>query len=131
MTRRTNCMGQVNGMGKGLAMYAQSSNSAYPMVPGTGWDNAADGKIYLPSDGKAPYNSTTGVADWTDSRSVSSIIFLLVRDGQSSKMFCCPSDGKATPDPATQTVVNNVNMFNWDFSTGQQTNGPGFQQQRT
>ena len=57
-------------------------------------------------------------------------MFLLVRDGQSSKLFCCPSDGVAIPDPATQTVVNNVNMFNWDFSTGQQTNGPGSQLRR-
>ena len=132
MTRRAECQEQVDSIGKGLAMYAQSNGGNYPLLPGGGgcWDQVPDGKFYLPNDSKAPYNCATGVADWTDARSVSGLLFLLVRDGQSSKLFCCPSDSKATPDPATQTVVGNVNMFNWDFSTGEQINGPGFQMQR-
>ncbi len=69
------------------------------------------------------------MADWTDNRSVSSLLFLLVRDGQSSKLFCCPNDAAATPDTSTQTVVNGVNMYNWDFSTGQ-ANGGTFQSAR-
>ena len=116
-------MGQLYGIGKALDMYCQENEKAYPMLPGRGWDTVPDGTGYLPDFSTAPYNPTTGAADWTDQRSVSSLLFLLIRDGQSSDLFCCPSDGKATFENATQTLVGTVNMFNWDFSMGQANGG--------
>ncbi len=120
---RSNCMSQLNGIAKGLAMYAQDNQGSYPMLPGRGWDTVPDGTGCLSNSDTAPYDPTTGAADWTDQRSVSSLLFLLIRDGQSSKMFCCPSDRSASPDPSTQSERGGQNMFNWDFSCGRVNGG--------
>ncbi len=115
--RLRHCLDQVNGIGKALAMYGQSNGPPDPMLHGTGWDTVPDGTNYLSTAG--PTGAGSG---WDVSRSVSSLLFLLVRDGQSTRIFCCPSDSGVTPDLSPVSSGPNP-AYNWDFSSGQSNGG--------
>jgi prepilin-type processing-associated H-X9-DG protein len=124
MTRRANCLANLKGIGTALALYAQNYDNAYPMLPGCGWDNVPDGTNYL-SDGGSPFTTTKPDGDWSKLRSVTSLMFMLVRDGESPKLFLCPSDRNAKMDTQTvnPAVGSNYGKFNWDFSSGQGDGG--------
>lgn len=116
MTRRANCLANLKGAGTSLAIYTNDMG-AYPMMPGITWDTTEDGKNYQ----TAPYDATTG-ASLPIARSVTSLMFLLVRGSYTPpKLYCCPSD-HATPDDATTTTAG---VLNWDFSNGQGNAGAG------
>ena len=51
---RSNCMSQLNGIAKGLAMYAQDNQGSYPMLPGRGWDTVPDGTGCLSNSDTRP-----------------------------------------------------------------------------
>jgi prepilin-type N-terminal cleavage/methylation domain-containing protein/prepilin-type processing-associated H-X9-DG protein len=117
-TRRASCMNNLKGAGTALALYSQNNDNAYPMLPGTAWDSTIDGTVWLSS-----VSIPTGIAsDWTVKRSVSSLVFMLIRNGEAPKLFCCPSDGNAKADTQT-TDTNNAGALNWDFSCGQTISG--------
>lgn len=119
------CLGNLNSISKGLILYQQSNDNQFPMLPGNNWDTTAQGTNHLPLGAQGrpvpPYGSA-GNADWQSSRSVTSLMFLLVRDGQGVKVFICGGDRNVTPDPTPQTSVTSGGVtsmqFNWDFSPG-------------
>jgi prepilin-type processing-associated H-X9-DG protein len=94
------------------------------MLPGCGWDNVADGTNYL-SDKGDPFTTGKPNGDWSKPRSVTSLIFMLIRNGEAPRQFVCPSDANATPDPSTTNPSDKANpgAFNWDFSSGQDNGG--------
>ena len=123
MTRRANCVANLKGAGTALALYAQNYDNSYPMIPGSGWDTVVDGSAANYISTKGPFKAGTA-DDWTTGRSVTSLMFMLIRNGESPKLFCCPSDS-AKPDVQTTDSANN-GAFNWDFSCGSTTSGtPG------
>lgn len=126
---RAQCAGNVNSVYKGVMLYMQCGEAQFPMLPGNNWDSTPDGTNYLPSGlpGTKPPYKPNGDADWTSPRSVTSLMFMLVRDGQNPGIFVCPADKGATPDPAPQTSVSiggaRIMAWNWDFSSGQDGGG--------
>ena len=114
------CMNNLKGMGTALALYAQSNDNTYPMLPGCGWDTVADGTNY-PSTTGSPFTTAKPDGDWSKPRSVTSLIFILIRNGEAPKLFICPSDGNAKADDYTTNTADN-GAYNWDFSSGL-TNG--------
>ncbi|HOF17344.1 MAG TPA: type II secretion system protein, partial [Phycisphaerae bacterium] len=97
--KRAVCAANLNGLGKGYAMYRAESNDAWPWLNGQAWDTTATG-----AKRDAP---TATVANY----SITSLMFMLVRSNQSSKLFVCPSD-TATPD---EDVKDSSGNYYWDF----------------
>ena len=131
MHNRANCLANLKGMGTALALYAQSYDNAYPMLPGCGWDNVPDGTNYLSNSG-SPFTTAKPEGDWRKPRPVTSLMFMLIRNGESPKLFLCPSDRNAkmdtqTVNPADRATVNSSDgegsNWNWDFSSGQGDGG--------
>ena len=118
-TRRASCMNNLKGAGTALGLYSQNYNNTYPLLPGQKWDATPDGTEWISSAGLPTGNVTT---DWGVSRSVTSLVFMLIRNGEAPKLFCCPSDSYAQPDTQI-TDTNNNGAFNWDFSYGQTITG--------
>jgi prepilin-type N-terminal cleavage/methylation domain-containing protein/prepilin-type processing-associated H-X9-DG protein len=114
MTRRASCLANLKGAGTALALYSQANDNIYPMLPGQNWDTTQDGTAWN-SKTAAPQGVA---ADWNVDRSVTSLLFMLIRNGEAPKLFCCPSDSNVTPDGYT-TDNNNNGAFFWDFDCGQ------------
>jgi prepilin-type N-terminal cleavage/methylation domain-containing protein/prepilin-type processing-associated H-X9-DG protein len=116
MTRRANCVANLKGAGTALALYAQNYDNTYPMIFGAGWDTVVDGTNNLASYSG---NTSTGVVatDWAVTRSVTSLMFMLVRNGESPKLFVCPSDGGAKADTHTTDPLSTpAGALNYDFT---------------
>jgi prepilin-type processing-associated H-X9-DG protein len=124
MKNRYSCLAQLKGIGTALALYAQANNNTYPMLPGCGWDNVADGTNYLSNSG-SPFTTAKPTGDWSKPRSVTSLMFMLIRNGEAPQLFICPSDTNATGDQYTTNPSDKANpgAFNWDFSSGQGNGG--------
>ncbi len=102
LARRAACMSNLNGMGKAVTIYQSDNDDAWPWIEGTGgWEHVTTGT-----------NQTAEPAADVN-RSASAIPFLLVRDGQPSRMFICPSDRDAEADDNTQAPSGE---YHWDFS---------------
>lgn len=123
MTRRASCLANLKGAGTALALYSQANDNNYPLIPGKGWDTNVDGSQYK-SDTGNPFTTALPTGDWTMGRSVTSLVFMLIRNGEAPKLFICPSDNGAVADAFT-TDNTNGGAFNWDFSCGQVVAGGG------
>lgn len=116
---KPNCLSCLKGIGTALAIYA-NDEGAYPMLPGCGWDNVPDGTSYFSNSG-SPFTTDKPNGDWSKPRSVTSLMFMLVRGSYSPpKVFVCPSDGNAEADYCT---TDSAGVLNWDFSSGQANGG--------
>jgi prepilin-type processing-associated H-X9-DG protein len=111
-------------MGTALGLYCQANDNTYPMLPGCGWDSVADGTNYL-SDSGNPFTTAKPSGEWSKPRSVTSLMFMLIRNGEAPKLFVCPSDRDAQADAFTNNLADKANpgAFNWDFSSGQDNGG--------
>ncbi|HAU37167.1 MAG TPA: hypothetical protein DCX07_05565 [Phycisphaerales bacterium] len=97
--KRAVCAANLNGLGKGYAMYRAESNDAWPWINGQTWTSVTGtGRTTAP---------TSTISD----RSITALMFMLVRGNQSSKLFVCPSD-TATPD---ENVKDTSGNYHWDF----------------
>ena len=106
LAKRAVCMANLNGIGKGIVIFGASNNDVLLMNDGIGASFVAT------STGTNWETDPTG----TDmARSVSSLLFLLVADGQGAKMFICPSTGNVT-DPELMHLVSGSKVYNYDFS---------------
>ena len=95
--KRAACMANLNGVGKGLAIYTTGgTNDQWPWLDGTTVDSDT-GADRGDTDGNPP-----------GSPAVTALMYLLVRDKQAAKFFICPSAGD-TPEPDADTDL-------WDFS---------------
>jgi len=133
MANKAACAGNENGIYKGVVLYQQSNDQQYMMCPGKGWDTVDSGTAYLPIGATAgvepiapPYKAD-GSSDLTTARSVTTLMFMLVRDGQGAKLFTCQADSTVVPEPTPQsscTVGGVTSMqYNWDFSSGMDGGG--------
>ncbi len=126
MTRRASCLANLKGAGTALALYSQANDNNYPLIPGKGWDTNVDGTNFK-SDTGSPFTTALPNGDWTMGRSVTSLVFMLIRNGEAPKLFVCPSDSTATADAFTtdNTNATSPGAFNWDFTCGAVVSGSG------
>lgn len=96
------CMSNLSNIGKGLALYAADNQNRWPwLVSDNRWNAPTGASRFVAPSPTATYN-------------VSSLLFMLVRDNQSSGIFLCPST-MDRHDPNTKEMSNGT-AYNWDFS---------------
>lgn len=101
---RAVCASGMNGIGKSLMIYANENDDGFPMLRGDQWTTTPTG------------TNRTVEPRTPDNRSVSSLLFMLVRNGQPGGLFVCPETGHK-PDPETQDSAGRCKVPNtWDFS---------------
>ena len=106
LAKRAMCAANLNGIGKAIALYHGENNDAWPFLNGQNFHSANTGKNF---DVEPPLGSEN-----PDDRAITSLMFMLVRKDQGSKLFVCPS----TTDTADQDVKHEVGgdrIYNWDF----------------
>jgi prepilin-type N-terminal cleavage/methylation domain-containing protein len=104
LARRASCKANISATGKGIAIYtaANKDNWMWELTKNS-WDTANVGTA-----GQSDPNGAN-----PPDRSVTGLLFLLVRDGQGPGIFVCPSTSDQ-PDPNTKNAA--ANTYNWDFS---------------
>lgn len=103
LARRASCKSNLSNIGKGMAMYTASNGNEWPWLKSDNrWDAPTGAGRYMGPSPQTTYN-------------VSALLFMLVRDGQSSGIFRCASDTGAKADPNTMDMAGGT-AYNWDFS---------------
>ncbi len=110
--KRTVCMSNLSCIGKALVLYKGTHRNRWPWIPGVTSDFSS-----IPTGrnrGRDPNSQADGPSD----RSITSLMFLLVREHQPVQLFICPS----TRD-TKETNIRNFNVpddeepeYYWDFS---------------
>jgi prepilin-type N-terminal cleavage/methylation domain-containing protein/prepilin-type processing-associated H-X9-DG protein len=104
LAKRAVCAANLNGIGKGMVIYQAENRDAFPMISGTTWITATGGDVR--EDDPDPASPVA--------RSVTSLMFLMIRSGQGAKLFVCPSTGHTAEDDLKQEA-NNA-LYCWDFT---------------
>lgn len=108
LAKRASCGSNTSSVGKAIALYQGSYKDAYPWIRSTNWDS----EIGTAAMTVPPLPSANA-----DARSIGAILFLLVRDGQSTGIFTCPSadSDKAAENKGTTYVIKDA----YDFEDGE------------
>ena len=100
LTRRTVCLQNHGNIGRALAIYTSTYHDQWPWVQASAsWTAATGQNRWTAPSPAANYN-------------VSTLLFLLVREGQGPGIFCCASAASDTPDSNTRSGT----AYAWDFS---------------
>lgn len=92
LAKQSMCGANLNGLGKGLAMYGTEQNDAFPILPGVNPTNA----VYSTDLKLGPTCDSTGLGTSATAVGIQQNLCLLVKNGSVSwKMFLCPSSGTA------------------------------------
>ncbi len=114
------CMSSLNSISKAIIIYKGENDGEWPWLYDTitEWDKTAVGtnRDVSPFGEKDDPNNPKH-------RSVTSLMFMLVRMNQSPGMFRCPSDRNSEVDLETKADANDGDIlegeYYWDFSTPQ------------
>jgi prepilin-type N-terminal cleavage/methylation domain-containing protein len=99
LARRASCKANISAVGKGIAIYTAANRDQWMWMQSSGtWDSTSIG-------------ANMGDANSTTNRSISALLFMLIKDGQGPAIFTCPSTSD-TPDPNSK----NGATFNADFN---------------
>jgi len=103
LAKRAGCGMNVSAIGKAMVMYGNANSDTMPMVAATstGWYSTATGA----SRSSAPATGT--------GQNVTALMFCLVRDGQDTKLFTCPSDQNVFAD---SNAKNAGGTYYYDFT---------------
>jgi prepilin-type N-terminal cleavage/methylation domain-containing protein len=119
MAKRVMCRSNLSSLGKGYAIYLNNNDDSFPYHNAGMWTRptgdvngaATEQKLVLgPSDLSKP-NDNKKVPPAYNNYCITSLAFMLVRDGQDPGLFVCPSD---TAEAETAVKDSNGNFF-WDF----------------
>jgi prepilin-type processing-associated H-X9-DG protein len=100
ISRRAACMSNLSAIGRGLDIYAKQYGGDYPWLTSDNrWDAPTGMNRERPPSERVTYN-------------VSSLLFMLVRNGSSPGIFTCFARWD-TPDPNTRLSDGD---YAWDFS---------------
>jgi len=113
LTNRTVCMSNLGNIGKALQIYKGANDNLWPWFSDklTSWDTNHVGMNF----DKDPFEDANDPGD----RSVTAMMFLLVRENQPVKLFICPS----TDDTKDELIIDaNVGddeepEYFWDFTS--------------
>lgn len=114
LAKRAVCSTNQKGIGTAMALYSSASRDQWPYLDigrrGNDW-TAPVGKNF----NREPSLTVNGRGGdlGKDNRSVSALLFLLVRTGQPPSLFTCPSD---TAEDMIRTTDSNGVYF-WDFKS--------------
>jgi len=116
LTKRVMCRQNLNSLGKGYAMYQSANNDSWPY-------HAAKNDDWTSKTGQSGMMSIRTKAFWNIMKQspagnyaycITSLAFMLVRDGQNAGLFLCPSD---PDDSALEPNAKDPNgNYYWDFS---------------
>jgi len=106
LAKRGVCGTNIKNIGTAMTLYKGGHNDQYPWIgtTSTAWDATKTGQA----------RDTDYVKDEGTARSITSLLFLLVRDKQSPNLFICPSRSDDVVDGDTQDSTKN-NAYRWDF----------------
>jgi len=103
LAKRAACAMNLSNLGKAIALYKNNNSDRFPFMDGpAAWDSTPTGTN----------RATEPKADTP--HAVTAMMFLLIRDGQSAKFFCCPCDADVTEDT---NLKDSAGVFYWDFSS--------------
>ncbi len=114
LAKRAVCQTNQKGIGTAMALYTGESRDQWPYIDigrrGNDW-TAPVGKNF----NREPFETASGIGGplGADNRSVSALLFLLVRTGQPTSLFTCPSD---TAEEMIRATDANGDYF-WDFKS--------------
>jgi len=121
LTNRAVCMSNLSSINKAVVIYKGENDGSWPWLYDKidSWDTTEVGE----NRDKNPFATTEDPNSPTD-RSLSALMFMLVRGGQSPGMFRCPSDKNSKLDDSTKAGedVGNADSgvlegeYYWDFS---------------
>ena len=109
------CAGNLKGVGTAVQIYRSQNDQRWPWIPNvrSDWSKGATGTnrdVDLPLADEDP-----------GERSLTAVMFLLVRDGQSPGLFVCPSDTRAESDRNVRWDHDGDratrNVYYWDFAS--------------
>ncbi len=110
LAKRAVCAANLHGLGQALGLYRGENRDAFP------WLRVDDSDGYMKKTGTL-FDTAPAVDD--GGRSITALLFLLVRAGQPTDLFVCPSD-----DATECTNIKDPNKeYYWDF-TGNDPNDP-------
>jgi prepilin-type N-terminal cleavage/methylation domain-containing protein len=113
LTNRTVCMSNLSSIGKALTLYKGTNDNLWPWISDKlkQWDTTTVGT----NRDKDPFEDANNPGE----RSITAMMFLLVRENQPVKLFVCPSTGDRKDenirDDANATEDEEPEYF-WDFS---------------
>jgi prepilin-type N-terminal cleavage/methylation domain-containing protein len=125
LTNRTVCMSNLKSIGSALTLYKGSNDNFWPWL---GPALAANKDKTCTWDIDAGTNHlTTDTPDTKQARSITELMFLLVRDNQPAKLFICPSttdikdenikdSNTGTGTTGGTTGTDTEPEYYWDFS---------------
>jgi len=100
LSRRSSCKANVSAIGKAILIYNSQNSDEWPFQPCAVWSRGTgEARDTAPSTSSAMGNP-------------SRLLFMLVRNGQLSNIFICPST-QDTPDP---NVKMTGGAYAWDFN---------------
>jgi prepilin-type N-terminal cleavage/methylation domain-containing protein len=114
LTNRTVCMSNLKSIGSALTLYKGTNDNQWPWLtsakkPCTGWES---NRVGMNREVKNDPNTAP-------ERSITGLMFLMVRDNQPAKLFICPS----TTDTKDENIKDTANVtgdvepeYFWDFS---------------
>ncbi len=117
LTNRTVCMSNLSGINKAVVIYRAANEDSWPWLYDkiSDWDDTEVGE----NRNKNPF-STTEDPNSPRKRSLTALMFMLVRMKQTAGMFRCPSDTNSKLDDTTKAGEDDDEVleaeFYWDFS---------------
>lgn len=117
MTNRAVCMGNLGSINKGLVVYKAANEDKYPWLFDkiTTWGTLDTGE----NRDKDPFKPGLDPNNPTP-RAITTLMFMMVRDGQAPGIFRCPSDKDSVVDDQTQAGEDDGDIsegdYYWDFS---------------
>jgi len=119
-SRRAVCMSNLSSINKGLILYRAANDDKYPWLGEkiTGWDETKVGT----NRNVDPFGKREDPNN-PKPRSVTALMFMMVRAGQAAGIFRCPEDANARVDDATKADDDDRDVkegeYYWDFSKPQ------------
>ena len=116
-TNRTVCMSNLRHINEALALYKSANDGAFPWLHDkiTAWDTTLVG-----TNRNVDPNGMHDDPNNPKPRSITSLMFLLVRMNQPAGMFRCPSDKSFRVDGAVRADANDGDalkgQYYWDFA---------------
>ena len=102
LAKRAICGTNLHGIGQAFAVYQGDNKDRWPWLSVDDYDQET-GTLYE----DAPVDNPAA-------RGITSLLFMLVRQGQSTELFTCPSDNAVKEDVVKHTVTG-TQVYNYDF----------------
>jgi len=112
-SNRATCMAHLSSLGKAIALYKNQWDNKWPWIENVRSDMTA--VATGTNRQKDPYDDPKDPGE----RSITSLMFLLLHDGQPRELFICPSDSDAVLEPAIRyySEDDEEEVYCWDFSS--------------